>query len=90
MQISDFSVTSNRLTVHVNNMQLTKVTNNAITCFRIEYNVIKIMCFVITIKKMFIPNTFIFLNIYYNRIHLIGCMHACDMLFVYVILCEYL
>ena len=25
-----------------------------------------------------------------NRIHLIGCMHACDMLSVYVILCKYL
>jgi hypothetical protein len=32
-------------------MQLTKVTHNVITCFRIEYNVIKIMCFVITFKK---------------------------------------
>ena len=78
------------LYVHVNNMQLTKVPNNAITCFSIEYNVIKIMYFVITIKKNFIPNTFIFLNIYYNRMHLTGCMQACDKLSVYVILCKYL
>ena len=60
----------------------------------LEYNKsTKIMCLVITIKKMFIPNTFIFFNIqkiYYNCIHLIGCMHACDMLSVYVILCKYL